>query len=103
MEKKMIVKILGTGCPNCKKLERNTEEALKELKIETKIVEIKDIDEIMSYGIMTPPALVVDEKLLVYGQVPAVAEIKDLIQHRDSKEGNNYMGCDCNSCDHGCF
>lgn len=93
----MIVKILGTGCPSCKKLEANTIEALKELKMLASIVKVTEIDEIMSYGIMTPPALVLDEQLLSFGQVPSVAEIKELIENRD---GGDEPSCStgCSSC-----
>jgi len=59
----MIIKILGTGCANCKKLLANTEEAIKELQLDAKIEEVKDIDKIIDYGVMKTPALVVDEKV----------------------------------------
>lgn len=99
----MIVKILGTGCPNCKKLENNTREALKELEIKAEIIKVTEIDEIMAYGIMTPPALVIDEKLLVYGQIPTAKEVKKMIENRDTNVvDKTSTGCDCDSCDHGC-
>ncbi len=75
----MIIKILGTGCPSCKKLEANTREALKQLDQDDEVVKITDISEIMSYGVMSLPALVADEKVLSYGAVPAVEAIKDMI------------------------
>lgn len=75
----MAIKILGTGCPSCKKLEKNTAEALKQLNRKDEIVKITDISEMMSYGVMSLPALVADNKVLSYGSVPTVEAIKDLI------------------------
>lgn len=75
----MTIKILGTGCPNCKKLEANTKQALEELKMKAKIEKITEIQDIMSYGVMGTPALVVDEKVEVYGRIPNVEEIKKIL------------------------
>jgi len=75
----MIIKILGTGCPNCQKLEANTKQALEELKIEAKVEKVTEIQDIMSYGVMGTPALVVDEKVEVSGRIPDVSEIKTIL------------------------
>lgn len=75
----MTIKILGTGCPNCQKLEANTKQALEELKRKAKIEKITEIQDIMSYGVMGTPALVVDEKVEVYGRIPNVEEIKTIL------------------------
>jgi len=75
----MQVKILGTGCPNCKRLEANTIEALKQLNRNDGVVKITDIKEIMSYGVMSLPALAVENKVLIYGSVPSVEDIKKLL------------------------
>ncbi len=75
----MIVKVLGMGCPNCKKLEQNTKQALKELKIEAEVQKIEDIQEIMSYGIMSTPALVIGDSVVLTGQVLEIDEIKELL------------------------
>lgn len=72
----MIIKILGTGCSKCKKLEANTKEAVKELGIEATIEKVENVQEIMAYGIMSTPALVVDEQIKVVGRVPSVDDIK---------------------------
>jgi len=72
----MEIKILGTGCSNCRSLEKATRLALAELNLDASVVKEEDITKIMSYGIMRTPALVVDEKVVVYGRVPSVAEIK---------------------------
>lgn len=72
----MIIKILGSGCANCKKLLANTQEAIKELNLEVKIEEVKDIDAIINYGVMKTPALVIDEKVKSSGRVLGIEEIK---------------------------
>jgi small redox-active disulfide protein 2 len=75
----MIIKILGSGCPNCKKLHENTEEALKSLGLDAVIEEVKDIDQIIDYGVMKTPALVIDEKVKSSGRVLSTDEIKKLL------------------------
>ena len=75
----MIIKILGSGCANCKKLHENTELALKELKLEATIEEVKDVDKIIDYGLMKTPGLVIDEKVKSAGRVLGVEEIKKLL------------------------
>ncbi len=73
---KIIIKILGTGCPKCKKLEANTKEAIKELGIDATVEKIEDIQEIMSYNIMITPALVVDDQVKSAGKVLSADDIK---------------------------
>ncbi len=73
----MKIKILGMGCPSCKLLEQNTKEALRQLGSNAEVEKITEIEDIMSYGIMSTPALVVDEVVLLAGLVPGVAEIKE--------------------------
>jgi small redox-active disulfide protein 2 len=75
----MNIKILGTGCPNCQKLEQNTKQALEELKLKAQVEKITDISDIVSYGVMGTPALVVDEELKVSGRIPDVSEIKTIL------------------------
>lgn len=75
----MEIKILGTGCSNCKKLEANAKEAIKELNADAKITEVEDIKEIMKYGIMRTPAIVINEKVKMFGKVCTVDEIKKYI------------------------
>jgi small redox-active disulfide protein 2 len=77
----MEIKILGTGCSNCKNLEKATCEAVAELNLDATVVKEEDITKIMGYGIMRTPALVVNEKVLVYGRVPSVTEIKEMLKN----------------------
>ncbi|MBN2853849.1 MAG: TM0996/MTH895 family glutaredoxin-like protein [Clostridia bacterium] len=75
----MKVQILGGGCANCEKLQKNTEEALKELNIDTVIEKVKDFKEIMAMGVMKTPALAIDGKILVAGYIAKAKEIVKLI------------------------
>ncbi|MFN2319463.1 MAG: thioredoxin family protein, partial [Dermatophilaceae bacterium] len=75
----MIIKILGPGCNNCKNLEKATRQALADLDIDATVVKVEDYADIVGYGIMSNPGLVVDDKVLVYGRVPKPAEIKELL------------------------
>ena len=72
----MIIKILGTGCSSCKKLEANAKEAVKELGIEASFEKVENIEDIIAYGVMSTPALVVDEQVKAMGRVLSVADIK---------------------------
>jgi small redox-active disulfide protein 2 len=71
----MEIKVLGTGCAKCKNLEKLTHEAVAKAGIEASISKVEDIMDIMAYGIMATPALVVDGKVVVKGRVPSVDEI----------------------------
>jgi len=75
----MEIKILGTGCVNCRNLEILAERALLELGVEARIVDVTDIGEIMSYGVMSTPALVIDEEVLMAGRVPSYEAVRDVI------------------------
>ena len=75
----MIIKILGTGCSNCKKLEANAKKAVEELGTEAIIEKVTDMKDIMTYGVMRTPAIVINEKVKMYGKVCTVDEIKKYI------------------------
>ena len=72
--------ILGTGCPKCNMLQNLTEQAAKELGLQYELKKVTDIKQIMSYGVMITPAIVVDGLVKVAGKVPSLEEIKKLIQ-----------------------
>lgn len=72
----MIIKVLGSGCSSCRKLEANTKKAVEELGIEATIEKVEDLKQILGYGVMKTPALVVDEKVKAMGRIPTVEEIK---------------------------
>ena len=75
----MEIKILGTGCDKCEKMEANTRTAIKELDIEASIVKVEDLVQIMRYGVMSTPGFVVDDKVKSVGKVLKVAQIKKLL------------------------
>lgn len=77
----MVIKILGGGCANCKKLEENTKKALKELRIDAKVIKVKEYKDIMSYGVMRTPALVINERVVSYGRVLTVNEIINILNN----------------------
>jgi small redox-active disulfide protein 2 len=76
----MVIKILGTGCRSCVQLSENAELALKELGLEAEIVKVTEIQDIMAYGIMSTPGLVIDEKVVSFGKV---LKPKDIVQILD--------------------
>ena len=73
------IQILGTGCPKCKKLAESAAEAIQGLEGEFEIVKITDINEIMKFGVMMTPALVIDGQVKSVGKVIAPGEIKKLL------------------------
>jgi small redox-active disulfide protein 2 len=76
----MEIKILGSGCSNCKKLEENARQAVKDLSLDIDVNKVEDIKQVMKYGVMRLPALVINEKVKSYGKVNTVDEIKKFIQ-----------------------
>lgn len=76
----MNIKILGSGCANCKKLQALTEEAVKENGATATIEKVEDFQKIMAYGVMRTPAIVINEKVKAFGRIPSKDEIKKYIQ-----------------------
>ena len=76
----MVIKILGTGCPKCKKLEANALEAVKLSGTKARVEKVTDLDQIMDYGVMMTPALMIDDKVLASGKLLSVSDIKALIK-----------------------
>jgi small redox-active disulfide protein 2 len=73
------LQVLGTGCPKCKKLTEMTEAVAKEAGIEYELEKVTDINDIIAFGVMTTPALVVDGEVKVAGRLPSAAELKGMI------------------------
>ncbi len=71
----MLIKILGSGCAKCNRLEQLTREAVAELGLSAEFEHVKEMDKIMAYPIMTTPALVVDEEVKVSGRIPSKDEL----------------------------
>lgn len=75
----MEIKVLGTGCAKCKSLEKMTRDTVTEMGIDASVTKEEDIMEIMKYGIMRTPGLVVDGKVVMSGRIPSVNELKELL------------------------
>ena len=75
----MEVKVLGAGCPKCKALEKAVINSLAELDIEADVCKVEDIVQIMQYGVMHTPALVIDGKVVLSGRLPNNKELKSLL------------------------
>ena len=78
----MEIKILGTGCPKCKSLEKATREVVAQNNIDATITKVEDIMEIMNFIVMTPPALVVNGKVVVKGRIPSNDELKQILTNK---------------------
>lgn len=75
----MKIEVLGTGCADCIKLYENTKKALAESGKEGEVVKVEGISAMLKYGILTPPALVIDGQVKSSGQLLTVAEIKEVL------------------------
>ena len=75
----MKIKVLGTGCARCKSLEKVTKMAVDELNLDATVEKVEDIQKIMEYAVMRTPALVINEKVVLIGQVPKIDELKELL------------------------
>ncbi|TFH28444.1 MAG: thioredoxin family protein [Bacteroidia bacterium] len=75
----MEIKVLGSGCARCKALEKLTSKAVEELNLDATVEKVEDIQKIMEYAVMRTPALVIDEKVVLSGQVPKINDLKELL------------------------
>ena len=75
----MEIKILGPGCPKCKTLEKLTREVVEKNGIDATVTKVEDIVAIMNYGVLTTPALVIDEKVVLKGRVPSPDELISIL------------------------
>lgn len=75
----MEIKILGTGCPKCKALEKITRDVIAENGIDATVSKVEEIMDIVKFGVMMTPALVIDGKVVLKGRVPSKEEVKQLL------------------------
>ena len=75
----MKIKVLGSGCANCQTLEKRTSQAVNLLGLDADIEKVTDYTAIAAYGVMSTPALVIDEQVVLTGRVPKVAELQTLL------------------------
>ncbi|MBO8168915.1 MAG: TM0996/MTH895 family glutaredoxin-like protein [Thermoanaerobacteraceae bacterium] len=79
----MEIRVLGSGCANCQKLEQNVFNAAAELGMDADIQKVEDMAEIMKFGVMSTPALVINGKVVVSGRVPNTEEIKQFLRNAE--------------------
>lgn len=78
-QNKMDIKVLGTGCTKCKKLEQMTRDMAAELGLNANIEKEEDIYKIMQFGVMTTPAIVIDGEVVLKGKLPSTKELKEIL------------------------
>lgn len=87
------IKILGTGCPNCHQMEKIVQSVITQLNLDIKIEKVDDIQEIMRYNVMSTPALVIDNIVVVKGRVPSLVEVIDLLTADSCCSGSGDSCC----------
>lgn len=75
----MEIKVLGTGCAKCKQLEKTVRQAVDELGIDAQVEKVTELTDIMAYGIMSTPGLVIDGEVRLAGQLPKLEELKSIL------------------------
>ncbi len=80
MDKKLIIKVLGTGCAKCNRLVENVKRTVDSLNIDYKIIKVTDIMEIAATGVMKTPGLIVNGKIVSSGKVPSIDELKEILK-----------------------
>ncbi len=75
----MNIKVLGSGCPNCKRLEANVRRALEARGIEATVEKVTDVGEILGYGVSSTPALVIDGRVVLAGRVPSPTQLEGVL------------------------
>ena len=71
----LTIKVLGSGCANCKRVEQIARKVVEEISLQAEIVKVTDYNDIMAYNIMSTPGLVINEKVVSYGRIPTPAEV----------------------------
>ena len=80
--KNVTIKVLGTGCVKCRGLEHRTRKAVAELNLDALVLKVEDLQEIMKYGLLRTPALVIDEEVVMSGVLPTFKELKAFLSNR---------------------
>jgi len=71
----LTIKVLGSGCANCKRLEQIARKVVVDMSMQAEIIKVTDYNDIMAYNVMSTPGLVINEKLVSYGRIPTPAEV----------------------------
>jgi small redox-active disulfide protein 2 len=71
----LTIKVLGSGCANCKRVEQIARKVVNEMSLEAEVIKVTDYNDIMAYNVLSTPGLVVNEKLVCSGRIPTPAEV----------------------------
>jgi small redox-active disulfide protein 2 len=71
----LTIKILGSGCANCKRLEQIARKVVEEMRLEAEVIKVTDYNDILKYNIISTPGLVINEKVVSSGRIPSPAEV----------------------------
>jgi small redox-active disulfide protein 2 len=74
------IKVLGSGCPNCKRLEQVARKAVDTLGVEAEFEKVTEYQKILDYNIMSTPGLVINEEIVSYGRIPSETEIRGWVE-----------------------
>ena len=91
----MKIQVLGSGCPSCKKMLERTEEAVKEMGIDSKVEYVTDLQKILEMGGLSLPMLVADGKTLISGKVPGIEEIKEKLNEYKKGSEEELLSSEC--------
>jgi small redox-active disulfide protein 2 len=80
----MEIKVLGTGCAKCKQLEKTVRAAVDEMGLDATVEKVTELTDIMEYGLMSTPGLVVNGEVRLAGRVPKLAEVKSILERADA-------------------
>jgi len=75
----LTIKVLGSGCTNCKKLEAVTRQVIDQMAVQAEVIKVTEYPDIMAYNIMSTPGLVINEKVVSFGRIPSFAEITTFV------------------------
>jgi small redox-active disulfide protein 2 len=94
----MKIQVFGSGCLNCKRFFEQTKQAVSELGLDAQVEYSDDIQKIIDLGAMSSPALVINNKLVLVGQVTDVEKIKEIIANYKTTKSESAGGCCCGHC-----
>jgi small redox-active disulfide protein 2 len=75
----LTIKVLGSGCANCKRLEQIARKVIADLALEAEVIKVTDYNDIMAYNVLSTPGLVINEKVVSYGRIPSPAEVTTFV------------------------